>query len=48
MLRPVVTGLQARASREAIPTRPKVLVVIRYSPVCRAALELAARLASGL
>jgi nucleotide-binding universal stress UspA family protein len=44
----VVTGRQARASRAAIATRPKVLVVIRYSPVCRPALELAARLAAGL
>jgi nucleotide-binding universal stress UspA family protein len=48
MLRSVVTGRQARASRGAIATRPKVLVVIRYSPVCRLALELAARLAAGL
>jgi nucleotide-binding universal stress UspA family protein len=29
-------------------TRPKVLVVIRYSPVCRSALQLGARLAAGL
>jgi hypothetical protein len=48
MLRSVVTGRQARGCRGAIATRPKVLVVVRYSPVCRAALELAARLASGL
>src|SRR5262245_46774120 len=48
MLRSVVTGRQARACRGAIATRPKVLVVVRYSPVCRPALELAARLASGL
>jgi nucleotide-binding universal stress UspA family protein len=48
MLRSVVVGRQARASRGAIATRPKVLVVVRYSPVCRPALELAARLASGL
>jgi nucleotide-binding universal stress UspA family protein len=48
MLRSVVTGRQARAFRGAIAVRPKVLVVVRYLPVCRSALGLAARLAAGL
>jgi len=48
MLRSVVTGLQARGCRGAIAARPKVLAVVRYSPVCRRALELAAQLASAL
>ena len=48
MLLSVVPGRQALASRTALATRAKVLVVVRYSPVCRPALELAARLAVGL
>jgi nucleotide-binding universal stress UspA family protein len=48
MLRSVVTGRQAWASRGAIVSRLKVLVVVRYSSVCRSALELAARLTAGL
>jgi nucleotide-binding universal stress UspA family protein len=48
MLRSVVSGRQARGCRGAIATLAKILVVVRYSPVCRPALELAARLASGL
>src|SRR5262245_32344539 len=48
MLRSVATGRKARACRGAVATRPKVLIVVRYSPVCRLALELAAPLASHL
>ena len=49
MLRSMASARQARGCPGgAIATRPKILVVVRYSPVCRPALQLAARLASGL
>jgi len=48
MLHAVITGRHPGASRGAIAVRPKVLVLVRYSPVCRSALELGARLAGGL